>query len=420
RRAVAALGRALPAGRNRRRELLAAIDASALVRALPLWVGTLRDVDDLLPVDPAMFDVVIVDEAAQVDQFSAAGALLRGAAAVVVGDPRQLRHVSFVADADVAATLEERGVAELADRLDVRRMALFDVAAGAAPVTWLDEHFRSVPHLISFSARRFYDDRVLVATRNPVNESEDAVEVVRVGPGEEVAAAVDLIAALVAAGRRSIGAVSPFRESADALEAALVERFSPEQIVEAGLRAGTAHSFQGGERDHVVVVLGLSADDPANRWRFVEDPNLFNVLVTRARHRLTVVTALPPDGARPGIVADYLRHAQSPPAPVPATEADAAWVAQLASELARHEIAVRPGYRVGRWAVDLCAGTGAAAVALDCVPHAEGPAAHIARHRALRLAGWSVIDAFPSRWDGNAVEAAITLAADLAPGAADL
>jgi hypothetical protein len=32
-------------------------------RALPLWVGTLADVDDLLPPVPGLFDLVILDEA---------------------------------------------------------------------------------------------------------------------------------------------------------------------------------------------------------------------------------------------------------------------------------------------------------------------------------------------------------------------
>ncbi|MEY2571049.1 MAG: hypothetical protein QOE63_1399 [Acidimicrobiaceae bacterium] len=49
RRAVAALARALRAGRASRRELLALLDGSALLDALPLWVGTLGDIDDLLP-----------------------------------------------------------------------------------------------------------------------------------------------------------------------------------------------------------------------------------------------------------------------------------------------------------------------------------------------------------------------------------
>src|SRR5690606_8272837 len=115
----------------------------------------------------------------------------------------------------------------LGARLDVRRASVLDVAAAAAPVTWLDEHHRSVPHLIDFSARRFYDGRLHVATRHPANESADAIEVVRVAAGAdpgaaELDAALGVLARLVAGGRTDLAVVSPFREVADAAQAALL------------------------------------------------------------------------------------------------------------------------------------------------------------------------------------------------------
>ena len=177
------LATALRAGRRQRRRLLRALDGRAVVQALPLWVGTLRDVEDLLPDTPALFDLVILDEASQIDQVLGAAALLRARRAVIVGDPRQLRHVSFVGDDQVRAGLEAHGLADAAGTLDVRRASVLDVAAGVTPVTWLDEHYRSVPHLIEFSARRFYDGRLTVATRHPANEATDVIDVVRVDAG---------------------------------------------------------------------------------------------------------------------------------------------------------------------------------------------------------------------------------------------
>lgn len=74
--AVAALATALRSGRATRRAQLARID-DRLTRALPLWLGTLGDIDDLLPPAPALFDVVLLDEASCIDQPLAAPALLR-------------------------------------------------------------------------------------------------------------------------------------------------------------------------------------------------------------------------------------------------------------------------------------------------------------------------------------------------------
>ncbi|MEJ7845701.1 MAG: ATP-binding protein [Acidimicrobiales bacterium] len=410
--AAGGLGAALRSGRRTRRQLLAQLDGPALVGALPLWVGTLRDVDDLLPAVAGLFDLVLLDEASQIDQPVAAGALIRARRAVVVGDPRQLRHVSFLGDADVAATLARHGLTAMADRLDLRRSSLFDLAAGRAPVTWLDEHHRSVPHLIGFSARRFYDDRLRIATRHPATEATDAIDVVVVDAGADVAAAVAEVERLVDAGQRDIGVLSPFRAVADALEAALLARFTPEEVIARGLRVGTAHAFQGGEHDHIVVALGLSPTDTANRRRFVEDPNLFNVMVTRARRDLVVVTAVAPpaDPARPaGLLEAYLAYADAPPAPHPGGQPATPWVAALVTELIRNGVAARPAYPVGRWVVDIVAGAGERAAALDCTPHVDGPGAHLDRHRALRRAGWQTLDAWPTRWDGDATRAALDL-----------
>ncbi|HET6214687.1 MAG TPA: AAA domain-containing protein, partial [Micromonosporaceae bacterium] len=419
RRSASALAAALRAGRNRRRELLAGTDGRALVRALPLWVGTVADVEDLLPPEPALFDLVILDEAAHIDQIRAAPVLARARRAIVVGDPRQLRFVSFVSDVDVTETLRQHGLAGMTDRLDVRRMSAYDVAAGTAPVTWLAEHYRSAPHLIGFSAHRFYADRLALVTRHPRNERADVIDVVRVSGASvadgvndaEVDAVLELVRAL-AAQRTGIGVITPFRPQADALESALLAEYPVEEIERIGLRSGTVHGFQGSEADVVIASLGLVDGDPAGRRRFVADPNLFNVMVTRARERMIVVTSL---GSVEGLVGDFLRYAEQPPAGSgPPEDPPAGWIAALAAELRRSGLTVQCGYPVGNWRVDLCVGTGDAAAGLLCSVHPEGVDQHVERQRTLLRAGWRLYDAFPSRWSGDPIRAALELARDLA------
>ncbi|WP_229791803.1 AAA domain-containing protein [Micromonospora fulviviridis] len=367
-----------------------------------------------------MFDLVVLDEAAHIDQLRAAPALARARRALVAGDPRQLRFVSFVADVDVAATLHRQGLDRFGDRLDVRRSSAFDVATGAAPVTWLGEHHRSVPHLIQFSARRFYGDRLELVTRHPRNERADVIDVLTVSGATvvegvnqaEVTAALDLVRRLAddpPAG--GIAVVSPFRAQADALEAALLAAFDVDEIERLGLRSGTVHAFQGSEADVVIASLGLVDGDPPSRHRFVAEPNLFNVLVTRARARLTVVTSL---RSPEGLVGDYLAYAGRPPV-APDAEPVTGWTADLAEELRRLGLPVRPGYPVGRWRVDLCVGTDAEAVGVVCAVHSEGVAAHLERQRTLTRAGWRLHDVFASRWADDPIRAALDLASRIKP-----
>lgn len=408
RSSAAALAHALRAGRSRRRRLLAELDGPALVRALPLWVGTATDIEDLLPPVPGMFELAILDEASHLDQLRAAPVLARARRALVVGDPRQLRFVSFVADVDIEETLRRH---RLDGRVDVRRVSAFDLAAGAAPVMWLEEHYRSAPHLIEFSARRFYTGRISVATRHPANDSLDVIEVVH--SEQEVDAALAVVRRLAATGVTSIAVLSPFRRHAEALEAALLAAFPVEEMERLGLRTGTVHAFQGSEAGTVVACLGLTDADPPARLRFVADPHLFNVLVTRARERMVVVTALT---APDGIIGDYLAFSQAgPEAPEPSPPDDP-WTAGLAAELRRAGLNVRCDYPVGRWTVDLCAGDGADAIGLVTRVHPDGPAAHQERQRSLERVGWRLRDAFASRWNGDPVPAALGLVVTPAEG----
>ncbi len=415
--AVASLAAALRAGRAMRRRALLNLRGGDFLDVLPLWLGTLREIDDTLPVEAGIFDVVIFDEASQIDQLRSAPALARARRAVVVGDPRQLRHVSFLGDDAMEAARERHGVpARLASVLDVRRSSLFDAATGASPVTQLAEHFRSVPHIILFSDRRFYGGALRLMTQHPATETRDAIQVVAVEGRRdaegvnrpEVDEAVGQVDRAIGAGVPSIGVITPFRAQAEALEEALLDRIDGELLLRHRVRVGTVHGFQGGERDTVIASLAIGPDDVGNTLRFVEDPNLFNVLVTRARRELVVVASVDRGDLPAGLLRDYLKHAVEPPLPSEAAPDPGGWVGELAAGLRARGVQVVADYPVAGWRVDLAVGRGAAAIGVECVVHDADPDAHIERHQALRRAGWEMTDAFHSRWllrDEEAVDA---------------
>lgn len=407
---------ALRAGRGRRRELLGELHPGELTSAAPLWIGTLSEIEDVLPATAGLFDLVVLDEASQIEQPRAAPALLRASRAVVVGDPHQLRHVSFRSDAEVDRALEQHRLTSWRGLLDTRRVSAFDLAAATTPVDQLRDHFRSIPHLIEFSVRHFYRDRVDVMTRHPRNEMVDAIDRVRTEPTsvgtdgvyhDELVAVLELVRELATSGATSVGIVSPFRDQADALEEALVAEFTPDQIRAMSLRVGTVHAFQGGERDVIVTSLALDGGDSPGRRRFLESPNLFNVMITRARTRMVVVTSLPLEDT--GLVGEYLRYAEHGLAAEPDGDAPEGWPRALADELRRNGTAVRRGYPVGPWHLDLCVGEGTGSRFLECTVDAAGPQAHIDRHLTLMGLGWTIVDAYPSAWDGDAVRAALEL-----------
>ena len=417
--AVATLATALRSGRAARRVQLGRLDRS-LTRALPLWIGSLPDIDDLLPKVADLFDTVLLDEASSIDQPLATPALLRAPRAVIAGDPHQLRHVSFLSDQRIGAVLADHHLGDqpaLAARLDVRRNSTFDVAAGVASVVDLDEHHRSWPHLVDWVSRRVYDGRVKVATRSPLTESVDCVDVERLAGRRndagvvdaEVAWVVDRLRRLRSEGAGSVGVLSPFRAQADAIEAAVLGAFSAADVEGMDLRIGTVHGFQGNERDVILASMGIGPEDRA--WAFVEDRHLFTVLITRARSRLEVaLSADPPPG---GLVADWLAQADDPPGSPPSRTDIDPWTTGIAADLADAGFRPVTGYPVGVHTVDIALGAGGAAHGVDCVVHPDGPAAHIERHLALRRSGWQIHDAFASGSDGRRGEAVIGLLAAL-------
>jgi hypothetical protein len=409
--AVAELLAAMRAGRGKRRQLLAEIDADALTAAVPLWIGTLGDIEDLLPAHPGTFDLVILDEAAHIDQLGAAPALLRAERAVVVGDPRQLRHVSFLSDDAIATAMAAHGVDDLTATIDLRRNSVFDRAAALAPVVELSEHYRSVPHLVEFPLAEFYRDRVDVMTRRPDNDTADAID--KAAPPEpgrpaEVETVIDLLRVRLGDPLGgTVGVITPFREHADAIEATVLAQFDEAEIRQLGLRIGTVHGFQGAERDTMILALGLGPDDPPGRLGFLENRNLFNVMVTRARNRAVVVTTEAP--RRAGLLTRFLAHADRAPAPMPDLGADDPWTRALADELARADIATRAGYALGPWTLELVLDDPDEAIVFEtCV--AEGdPQRHLARHQALAGLGWRFVEAYPTRWDHDVARAALDL-----------
>ncbi len=323
RRLIQALRRRDP---RLKEELLQGTTTGLLTKLFPCWATTARRAGDILPVEAATFDLVVIDEASQCDLATTAPLLHRARRAVIVGDPAQLSHVCFLARRHEDRAWDE---AELPRRrreeLRMSRRSLFDVAADAVSPdahASLDEHFRSHPSIVAFSNDRFYDGRLSVMTHRPGQEpnavrwertSGERLEKSTVNP-VEVEAVRRLVKDDLVRDRpiRSIGVVSPFRDHADAIQTALIGALTGAEVRDHELVVGTAHGLQGDEKDVVVLATSVDPAAQAASLRFLQNPNVWNVAITRARHRLHVVTSVGPDTLPPGLLRDYLESVSAP------------------------------------------------------------------------------------------------------------
>ena len=67
-------------------------------------------------------------------------------------------------------------------------------------------------------------------------------------------------------------------------------------------------------------------------------------------------------------------------------------------------------YPVGGYTVDIAIGEGTTTIGVECAVHPDGVDAHMARHSALRQAGWELMTAMASRYltrPGDAAQAII-------------
>ncbi len=405
------LTQALRSSAATRREILGRVDASQVLNAEPIWLGTLDEIDEFLPPVPGLFDLVILDEASQIELPGATPALGRAKSAVVVGDPKQTRYNSHATGADIDAIADRFHLdGPTRARFDVRVNSVFDAAAAIAPPITLRTHYRSRLHIIDFPARRFYGGQVDVATRHPRNEGIDAITELTIRGGEQDKRGVnrgELQAVVAAVNRRielaksgtelgTLGVITPFPAHAEAITEQLTANHSSEELMSLGLQIGTVDAFQGGERDTMIVSLAVSPNSSRAALMFVNDPNVFNVMITRARSENIVLTSFetPPEG----LMGDYLRAAAMPPDPPADQPIDDAWVQLLADDLRVGGATVRTGYRVGRHVLDLVVGDGAAAIGIDARIDPTGTPKQLIRRLELYELGWTVLDVPESQW----------------------
>ncbi|HUG92295.1 MAG TPA: AAA domain-containing protein [Planctomycetaceae bacterium] len=393
-----------------KRELREKIDCATLLRAFPAWASTTRALGQILPLLPGMFDLVVIDEASQCELATAAVALARGRRAVVVGDPQQLRHVSFLSRAREQASFVRHGLgAEVQEKLRYRR-SLFDVASDAVrqeQFFLLDQHFRSDPHIIAFSNRHFYDGELRIMTERPRREPSSAIRVVQAAGRrqeggsvntaeiEAVAAEVAAIVAAAQGGERapSVGVVCPFRDQVDAIRERLV-RDVPAAIARHELVVGTAHSFQGDEKDVIILSTSIDRHAHSGSLTFLQNPNLFNVAVTRARRQLVVVTSVEIADLPEGLLRDYLHHSRGTLQPHAAGGRYASDYQQgVAEELRRQQVDVWPGFGSAGVRIDVAAAREQTHLALFCDGPPRSPDDSLdplTAHRLLIRAGWGV------------------------------
>ncbi len=306
-----------------------------LLAAKPCWAMSPLLVSQLLPAEQ-LFDVVIFDEASQVQPAEAIPSVARARAAVIAGDSKQLPPTAFF---EAAVDTEEDVERDLLTQDAESVLEAFNRALGRtlAHEYYLGWHYRSQDaRLIAPSNAFFYDNRMVTfpgtAVTSPIEfvlvdgaESKDG------SSPQEVRRVVDL---MIGHARRrpseSLGVITMGITHANRIEEALNVRLRNEPDARDWFdRAGPEPYFiknlervQGDERDAIILAIGYGKSRGRMMHRFgplnvAGGERRLNVAITRAKRHMTVVAGFHPDdldssklaadGARR--LGDFLRYA---------------------------------------------------------------------------------------------------------------
>jgi len=295
-----------------------------LIRLKPCMLMDPITVSQVLPQQHDLFDLVIFDEASQIEPAKAFGSLARAKQFVIVGDPKQLPPSTWFRGSGRDDGIdEEEVVGEDAE-------SILEIAARQMPdgsYRSLEWHYRSEHEsLINYSNRMFYDEKLVIfatphsGMQGALGVSHKYVEgAFQSGVNQiEAAAVVDSACAFLLKHAEnikppSLGIAAMNRKQSDLIDDLLVERCaSNRELLEAYEHLNSHASepvfvknierVQGDERDHILISYTYGPPSPGEQGvhqRFgpiVIDENggwrRLNVLVTRARKSILVFTSM--------------------------------------------------------------------------------------------------------------------------------
>jgi hypothetical protein len=296
----------------------------------PVWMASPETVAQVFPRQP-LFDVVIFDEASQCRLEEALPVLTRGKRVVIAGDLKQLPPTKFFESA-VAHSDEEE--IETDQQLFESQQGEIEDLLGAAlnleiQECYLDVHYRSRnSELIEFSNANFYGSRLQAIPGHPSRRTQCAPLTLYRADGvyekrknlAEAERVVSIVRDLLQRPEPPSIGIACFSltqrdlivEKLDELaeqDADFARRLEAARKREGagtfeGLFVKNLENVQGDERDHLIISTTYGPD-PAGRFYRRFGPvgsagggRRLNVLVTRARAEVHLVTSIPSQAYR--------------------------------------------------------------------------------------------------------------------------
>jgi len=287
---------------------------SEFLSEYPVVLTTCHSIRRNLP-ERHLLDWVIIDEATQVNLHAAVLAMSKARNVVVVGDLKQLGPI-------IDQRLKDAAIPPPHPVYDVTEHSILssvtELYGQILPRTMLREHYRCAPEIIEFCNKMFYNSELIAMKAKSSDDPWPTLMVRKTPPGNhmrtlhralakgtysqrEIDTVEELMGGVVEGvdfrgllgGEESgsdymLGIATPYRLQADRLGEAI---YSTDDLLETSVKSETIHKFQG--HGAKAMILSTVVDESRvghMKLRFVDDPRMVNVAVSRAKEKFILVT----------------------------------------------------------------------------------------------------------------------------------
>lgn len=321
---------------------------SKLKSAFPCIIAGIRDYAEYIPLEPDIFDLLIIDEASQVSIAQAFPALLRAKKVLILGDKKQFSNIK-AAQAKSETNREHLNVLGSSfrqnisdDGAKIQRLDRFNIKTSVLEFfeyinnynTQLKKHFRGYKEIISYSNKYFYQNSLEVMKIRG-KSIDDVIKFTVLETGEKIApypnsnlSEVDFIISELKRLKEenascSIGIITPHTNQQKLLSERITSLPEYDHFdKEFNLKIMTFDTCQGEERD--IIYYSMVASEESDRlWGvFIKDLNAIdieddgqikaqrlNVGLSRGKETLHFVLSKPIE-LFAGSIGEALRHYQ--------------------------------------------------------------------------------------------------------------
>ena len=321
-------------------------DFKKLREAFPCILAGIRDFSDYIPLEPDIFDILIIDEASQVSVAQAFPALLRAKRVIILGDKKQFSNIKTAlartdTNKEYMNNLRDRFLLNISnENSELLKLEHFDIKTSilefieyiANYQVQLRKHFRGYKELISYSDKTFYKNTLQVMKIRGKNINEviqfsyvsidDKIEIVQNTNSVEVQFIIEELLKMKEQNIvQSVGIITPHTNQ----QKMIIEKISrlPEYDYirkQLNLKVMTFDTCQGEERDIIFYSMVATERDDHLWGVFIKNLSdmdveeegkikvqRLNVGFSRAKEKIHFVLSKPNEKYN-GSIGDAIRH----------------------------------------------------------------------------------------------------------------